>query len=105
MNCFKLRCICPCGEDAIPQSLCITDQKELLVKTVCVNCEKSGDFFFPLTHLYKSCPSDDLTKKETATDSGTERNDAAESVDAVAFDKKFMKDVGISTPAIKFTAP
>jgi hypothetical protein len=103
MNCLRLRCVCECGGYGHPHSFWITDQKQLLDVAVCVNCEEKLNVIFPLTDLFKSCPSPDIKLLNQAI--GQEIEQITEAVDPLLYDEEFAKAIGMKLTGIKFTAP
>lgn len=62
MNIARLLCTCPCGSYGHPFSVWITDEKTLLIKAQCVNCEEVFITVYPLAKLFADCPLPNLTE-------------------------------------------
>lgn len=108
MNCLRLKCVCECGGYGHPNALWITEQKQLRVVAICIDCGEKINVFFPLTDLFKACPSPDIRQLDEAVGQEIERiADSATSkpVDITTEDEEMLKSFGIKVPVIKFTAP
>jgi hypothetical protein len=103
MNCLRLRCVCECGGYGHPHALWVTEQKQLRVAAICIDCGKNLNVFFPLTDLFKACPPPDFERLDEAIGQEIER--IAEVVDPIQFDEEFARAIGIKVPSIRFTAP
>ena len=73
MNCLRLRCVCECGGYGHPHALWVTEQKQLRVAAICIDCGKNLNVFFPLTDLFKACPPPDFERLDEAIGQEIER--------------------------------
>ncbi len=108
MNSIRLIVTCDkCGGYTQPHSPWLTDDKQLLIRSVCINCGKGIETFYPLIDLYNGCPSPDYKQLRAVIDGEIERitdNRPLVPVEITPQDEKILKSFGI-VPSIKFTPP
>lgn len=96
MNLKRLLCKCECGSYAHPHSFWLSDQKHLLVSSVCVSCEKAFNAVFLLADLLKACPLPDFKAIDTAIGEKIEEITTPKPQKLTPDDRRFLRAMGVN---------
>lgn len=96
MNLFRLVCRChTCDGFAQPHSFWLTDQKGLLVVSICVSCEAKTNCLFALDDLFKTCPEPDLKALGPALEINPET--PTKPIKLTTADKRWLHELGAAS--------